>query len=136
MMASAILTLALAAPFYLVQSKAAMGTFSLIDCGHRGRCDCRHGIHGYAGGKHRADGGIAALDPPSRSRSLGGYRLLCAFLLQCRTLMAGLDGVRPADACAILKLHHGAEPVFQGNHQPQACADVWRRDHLHSPGCA
>ncbi|MFZ2170260.1 MAG: LuxR C-terminal-related transcriptional regulator [Methylococcaceae bacterium] len=54
-----------AAPFYLVQSKAAMGAFILLDCSRRGRCDYRHGIHGHAGDKHRADGNIAALGIPS-----------------------------------------------------------------------
>jgi len=114
------------APIYLVQSNAAMGAFILRDSGRRGRCDYRHGVHGHAGGKHRADGNIAALGSPSPFRTLGGDRLLCAFLLRCRTIMAGLDGMRSAGARYDPELHHGTEPVFQGNHQPQACGDFWR----------
>ena len=35
-----------------------MGAFMLINSSRRGSCDYRHGIHGHAGGKHRA---VAAL---------------------------------------------------------------------------
>jgi hypothetical protein len=36
---------------YLVQSKAAISAFMLINCSSRGRCDYRNGILGHAGDK-------------------------------------------------------------------------------------
>ena len=37
--------------------------------------------------------------------------------------MAGLGGMRFAGASPARELYHGAEPVFQGNHQPQLCGN-------------
>ena len=112
-----------------------MGAFMLRGCSRRGRCDYRDGIHGHAGGKHWADGDIAALGPTSPVCSLGGDCLFCAFLLRCRTNMASLDGVRSACAGADLEFRHRTEPVFQRSHQPQAYRIFGWRDNRYPPGC-
>ena len=113
-----------------------MGAFSLINCSLRGRCDYRHGIHGMRAASIEQ---MAALLRWIHLPVLVIWVAIVCFVrfyfnagrLWLAWTVCGLRTL-----ALLLKLHHGAKPVFQGNHQPQACGDFWRRDNLHSPGCA